>query len=106
MLYVAGVPAGFGELDRRAVPDITLAYLGLIPEFIGEGYGRYLITWVVDAAWRHGPDRLLVNTSELDHPKALRSYQLAGFEPYDQRVEIIDDPRETGLIPRHVRLRT
>src|SRR4051794_26356242 len=31
VLYAAGVPAGYLELDRRAPPDIELGYFGLMP---------------------------------------------------------------------------
>src|SRR3546814_10904360 len=52
VLLVSGVPAGYGEIDRRAGTDaVELAYFGLLPEFIGQGYGRYLLDTVVDFAW-------------------------------------------------------
>lgn len=103
VLYAEGVPAGFAELDRRVEDEIELAYFGLLPEFIGRGLGRYFMTWTVDAAWRHEPDRLWVHTCNFDHPGALSVYQRAGFVPYDQAVSIIDDPRAKGIIPAHVR---
>ena len=103
VFYVDGVPAGFAELDRREESDIELAYFGLIPDFIGMGYGTYLMTWIVDAAWRYKPARLWVHSCNFDHPKAIQTYQHAGFEPYDQEIEVIDDPRDLGLIPRHVK---
>lgn len=99
VLNVDGEPAGFAELDHRRPPDIELAYFGLVPAFIGKGLGRYLLTWVVDAAWDNGPARLWVNTNTLDHPKALPLYQRCGFRPYRQESKLFDDPRLNGLIP-------
>ncbi len=99
VLYVDGVPAGFAELDRRRPPDIDLAYFGLMPAFIGQGLGRYLLTWAIDTAWSHEPERLLVTTSTLDHAKALPLYQRCGFRPYKQERRVSADPRLTGLIP-------
>ena len=98
VLNVDGEPAGFAELDRRYPPDIELAYFGLIPDFIGKGLGRYLLTWAIDTAWSHGPKRLWVNTNTLDHPKALPLYQRCGFRPFKQEHVIFDDPRLNGLI--------
>jgi len=99
VLNVEGEPAGYAELDRRYPPDIELAYFGLMPDFIGKGLGRYLLTWAVDTAWSHGPQRVWVNTNNLDHPKALPLYQRCGFQPYKQEHKQFDDPRLNGLIP-------
>lgn len=104
VLHVEGVPAGYAELDRRKAPEIELAYFGLVPEFIGQGFGRYFLTWAVDAAWSYAPSRLWVHSCSLDHPNALPAYQRAGFVPYQQEIEVIDDPRLTGLIPPNVRV--
>ncbi|MEQ8664471.1 MAG: GNAT family N-acetyltransferase [Rhodospirillales bacterium] len=92
VLYVGGVPAGYGELDCRAEGEIELAYFGLTPDFVGQGLGRYFLNWIVDQAWSHEPERVWVHTCNLDHPAALAAYQRAGFEVYDQRTEIISDP--------------
>jgi GNAT superfamily N-acetyltransferase len=99
VLYANGVPAGYAELDRREPPDIELAYFGLMPDFIGKGLGRYLLTWAIDTAWSYEPERLWVNTNSLDHSNALALYQRCGFRPYSQEHRVIDDPRLIGLIP-------
>ena len=97
VLYAGGAPAGFGELDFRHKPDIELTYFGLMPEAIGRGFGRFLLRWTVDRAWTQSPARLLTNTCNLDHPRALATYQRAGFVPYRQETRIIDDPRLSGV---------
>jgi GNAT superfamily N-acetyltransferase len=104
VLYAGGVPAGYVELDLRNPKDIELAYLGIMPQFIGRGLGRYLLDWAIDTAWQHSPDRLWVHTCNFDHPRALHVYQRAGFVPYRQETELIDDPRLTGLIPADVEI--
>lgn len=103
-LYADGEPAGFVELDLRDKANACLAYFGLVPRYIGHGLGSYLLAWAVDEAWRRGPDRLWVHTCTLDHPRALRLYQRAGFVPYKQETKVIDDPRDVGLIPAAVPL--
>lgn len=85
VLYVDGVPAGYFELDRRGRPDIDLAYFGIMPDFIGQRLGPYLLCQAVEEAWHHEPARLTVNTCTLDHPKALPMYQRFGFRPYARR---------------------
>lgn len=99
VLQVGGVPAGYGEIDRRKGPEaVDLAYFGLLPEFFGRGYGRYLLDTIVDLAWSAGPCAVLrVQTCDLDHPRALSSYQRAGFRPIGQHTATLSDPRLVGL---------
>ncbi len=102
VLYVDGCPAGFVELDRRVPDEVELAYCGLVPEFIGQGLGLYLIDAAVDRAWSSEPtpQRVWVHTCNLDHPRALLAYQHAGFVPYREEPSVIDDPRATGAMSR------
>ena len=85
VLWADGVPAGYAELDRRAPPDVELAYFGLTPQFIGQGLGGYLLDWAIHHAWRARPRRLWLHTCDLDHPRALDLYQKLGFRIYDRR---------------------
>ncbi|MCR9070118.1 MAG: GNAT family acetyltransferase [Alphaproteobacteria bacterium] len=98
VLYVDGAPAGYGEIDRRqSGGDVELAYFGLLPDFIGRGVGRYLLDTIVDIAWTGPTRRLWVHTCDLDHPRAIGTYQRAGFQPFDQYIETLPDPRLAGL---------
>lgn len=102
VLRVGGAVAGYSELDARALPDIDIAYFGLMPDFIGRGLGPYLLRWTVDRGWERKPERLTVNTCTLDHPKALALYESLGFRPTMIASRSFDDPRATGLIPQPV----
>ncbi len=85
VLHVGGVPAGFYELDARNMPTVELAYFGILPEFIGLRLGPYLLGQAIEMMWLKEPERILVNTCTLDHPKALPLYQRFGFRPYDRK---------------------
>jgi GNAT superfamily N-acetyltransferase len=100
VLYVRGVPAGFFELDTAEKRETRLSYFGLVPEFIGRGFGAYLLSAAIDCAWLRGIARLWLTTSRFDHPKALRLYQQAGFVVYAQRRIRFEDPRLSGFLPR------
>lgn len=101
VLYVSGTPAGYFELAARDGNEIELAYFGLMPEFIGQGYGAYLLRVAIDEAWSRGPIRLTVNTCSLDHDNALPVYQKAGFEPFDRVTRLIDDPQTLRAFADH-----
>ncbi len=85
-LIIQGWPAGFFMLDRREAGICDLAYLGLVPEMLGKGYGKFLLQEAVHTGW-DGPNAelLTVNTCTLDHPRALALYQSAGFAPVRQK---------------------
>lgn len=100
VLYVDGVPAGFGELFQVEADVTDLVYFGLMPDFIGRRLGPFLLRSLIDIAWSRPIRRMTVDTSTLDHPKALAYYQRAGFAPQAQRVVHKPDPRLSGLLPR------
>ena len=85
VLYVVGGPAGLAELDRRTPDVVDLAYFGIMPEYIGQRLGPYLLARAIELAWSAAPHRVTVNTCTLDHPKALPMYQRFGFRPYARR---------------------
>jgi GNAT superfamily N-acetyltransferase len=100
VLYVRGIPAGFFELDTAAPRETKLCYFGLIPDFIGRRLGPYMLQAAIDQAWSRPLDRFWLHTSTFDHPKALATYQRAGFVVYARRRVSFDDPRDLGILPR------
>jgi GNAT superfamily N-acetyltransferase len=84
VLYVEGSPAGFAELNFRERGVCELAYMGLMPDFVGGGLGEYLLAQAIEIAWQHSITKLKVQTCTLDHPRALGLYQRMGFTPYAQ----------------------
>lgn len=91
---------GLLELDRRNAPDIELAFFGVTPELTGKGAGTWMMSRALGIAWSHRPRRLWVHTCTLDHPAALSFYIRSGFVPYRRSVEVVDDPRLSGALPR------
>lgn len=102
VLWVHGVPAGYVELDFSEHPDVNLAYFGLMPEFTGRHLGPWLLDWAIRHAFAKGATRLHLNTCDLDHPKALATYEAAGFQAYD-RTESSETLLEGMALPPHAR---
>ncbi len=100
VLHAGGVPAGYSEFNRKHPPVININYFGLAPDFIGRGLGKYFMNWAVDQAWSYpGTEKVTVDTCSLDHPRALSTYQKAGFKPVRQQTKRVIDPRLAGFIP-------
>jgi GNAT superfamily N-acetyltransferase len=100
VLTVAGEEVGLLELDFRALDACEIAFFGVTSAFVGKGLGGYLMREAILRAWAHPIERLWVHTCTLDHPGALPFYRHMGFRPYMQQVEIADDPRVKGELPR------
>jgi len=99
----SGEEIGLIELDRRKEGETELAFFGLVAEATGQGIGRWALARAIALAFDGGkkaPGRLFVHTCTHDHPAALGLYKNCGFVPYRRSVEIADDPRLTGLLPR------
>ncbi|MBD8891344.1 GNAT family N-acetyltransferase [Roseibium litorale] len=99
--YLNGKPAGMLELDFSDPETPELAYFGLVPEAIGGGAGRWLMAKALELVWsRPQTKRLWVHTCTADSQKALDFYKRSGFTPYKLAIEVDEDPRLSGLLPR------
>jgi ribosomal protein S18 acetylase RimI-like enzyme len=77
-----GNPGGFFELERRAGGEVEIAYLGLLPQFIGRGWGAHLLTAAARCGFEGGARRVWLHTCTLDHPNALPNYEARGFRVF------------------------
>ncbi|MCF3640507.1 GNAT family N-acetyltransferase [Rhizobium sp. TRM95111] len=95
-----GKAEGLLELDFREAGSCELAFFGLTPAIIGQGAGRWLMNRAIERAWSRSIRRFWVHTCSIDHPSALGFYIRSGFVPYQRQIEVFDDPRLSGLLPR------
>jgi GNAT superfamily N-acetyltransferase len=94
VMYFEGSPAGYFELKCHEDGSTEIAYFGLLPEFIGQGLGGYLLTRAVECAWEGGANRVWLHTCSLDHPAALPNYLRRGFVPFKEEVYSVELRRE------------
>lgn len=86
VLRVRGAPAGYFELERHDDGSCEIAYFGLLPEFLGRGLGKHLLTVAAETAWSERPKRVWLHTCTLDDPAALPNYVRGGFRPFKSEV--------------------
>ena len=91
-----GSPAGYFELKRHEDDSVEIAYFGLLPEFTGRGWGKYLLTRAVQSAWESGPKRVWLHTCTLDHPAALPNYVSRGFQAFREETYTAEVPAAAG----------
>jgi GNAT superfamily N-acetyltransferase len=94
-----GREIGLVELDATKAQETELVYFGLMREATGQGLGKALMQAAIRLAFMRPIDRLTVHTCTLDAANALPFYLRMGFAPVRQEIELIDDPRLSGLLP-------
>ena len=92
LFYVNKEIAGYIEFVKEE-KYVEILYFGLLTAYIGKGYGKYFLQWVIAKAWSYKPEWIQLNTCTLDHPNAPGTYKKAGFteirkETHQRRVLI------------------
>lgn len=76
---VNGEAAGYAEFVKEN-DFVEILYFGLMPDFVGKGFGKYFLQWAAAKAWSFGPKWIQLNTCTLDHANALDTYKKSGFK--------------------------
>jgi ribosomal protein S18 acetylase RimI-like enzyme len=92
LLSWEGAPAGYFELRRHDDGSMEIAYFGLLAEYFGRGWGKYLLTEATRRAWSFGPTKVWLHTCTLDHPAALPNYLQRGFKPVREESYLAELP--------------
>jgi GNAT superfamily N-acetyltransferase len=100
VLKSGATEAGLLELDFRIADECELSFFGLTGDFVGTGAGRWLMNHAIARAWSRPIRRFWVHTCTFDHQDAPAFYVRSGFRAYRRQIELMDDPRLGGLLPR------
>ncbi|MGI9322349.1 MAG: GNAT family N-acetyltransferase [Pseudomonadales bacterium] len=92
--YQDATPIGYFELERQTDASAEIAYFGLVPEFIGKGFGRQLLEDAIEKAWNLADKRIWLHTCSFDHPGALPNYLARGFSLFKEEDFQVDAPAE------------
>ena len=94
---------GFLELDHRAQDEVgaEIRYLGLVPHAMNKGLGPRLMAYAFNEARAKSVKRLWLHSCHIDAPGSAGFYQAQGFHATRSAIEILDDPRISGHLPRH-----
>jgi GNAT superfamily N-acetyltransferase len=85
--YNKGSIAGYYELQKQDAGNVEIVYFGLAPNYIGQGFGGYLLFHALQSAWNWGETtRVWVHTCTDDHDNALRNYQSRGMNVYKTEI--------------------
>jgi GNAT superfamily N-acetyltransferase len=93
--YRQGTPVGYFELRQSDEPetrDVEILYFGLLPQFIGNGYGGHLLNEAIRKAWQLDTSRVWLHTCNFDGPNAVKNYLARGFVQYDEKHTVEEIP--------------
>src|ERR1700730_12697192 len=82
----SGTPAGYMEMEAQGADNVEVASFGLLPRFIGQRLGGYLLSSGIQRAWDQGAKRVWLHTCTLDGPQALDNYRARGLQVYDTKI--------------------
>ena len=92
VLEVAGQTAGYFELQQQPNGAVEVMYFGLVPAFMGQRLGGWMLTRAVQEAFALGGTRVILNTCTLDAPQALPNYLARGFTIVREERYLLDAP--------------
>lgn len=95
-----GEDIGMAEIDFSRPGEAEIVTFGVVAEAAGTGAARYLMDQALRHAFRPGIGRVWLHTCTFDHPAAIPFYLKAGFRAWKFAIEVSDDPRVTGALPR------
>ncbi|MEP0520052.1 MAG: GNAT family N-acetyltransferase [Hyphomicrobiales bacterium] len=100
LIEVDGNIAGLSELKQVNPTNIEIAFFGMRPEYTGRKLGKEIMALTLTVAWTENTRKVSLQTCNFDHPAALTFYQKCGFQPVRFGIELMDDPRLTGTLPK------
>ena len=74
---------GYFELESQTDGDVEIGLFGLLPQFIGRGWGGAFLSEAIVRTWDlKGTQRIWVHTCTDDHEYALANYRQRGFDVF------------------------
>jgi GNAT superfamily N-acetyltransferase len=95
LLTVGGGTAGYFELQHGG-DAVEVMYFGLVPAFMGQGLGGWMLTRAAEEAFALGARRVVLNTCTLDAPQALPNYLARGFSIVREERYLVDVPASSA----------
>lgn len=79
VLHAGDELAGYFELQQYSDKSVEIMYFGLVPRFMGQGLGGWMLTRAIEEAFALGAGLLTLHTCTLDAPTALPNYLARGL---------------------------
>ena len=69
--------------------EFEIAYFGIMEEYIGKGYGGFLLSEALENCLKEKVKRIWVHTCSLDHENAIKNYLARGMKLYkEEKIKI------------------
>jgi len=74
----------FEVIEDKSSNDSEIAYFGILDEFIGKGFGGFLLSEAIKICFRLNSQRVWLHTCSLDHKNALQNYLKRGMKIFKE----------------------
>ncbi|MDC2999865.1 GNAT family N-acetyltransferase [Candidatus Pelagibacter sp.] len=82
---------GFFELlFHTGTRKCEVAYIGILHEYIGKNYGKYLLAEALKLGFRKNTKKVWLHTCSLDHKHALKNYLSRGMQIFKSETIDVD----------------
>ena len=69
--------------------EFEIAYFGIMEEYIGKGYGGFLLSEALESCLKEKVRRIWVHTCSLDHENAIKNYLARGMKLHkEEKIKI------------------
>lgn len=90
--------AGYYELEFQEKNNVEIKFFGLLPAYIGEGFGGILLSHAIKSAFDNGAERIWLHTCSNDSNAALGNYLSRGFRIFREEENAEFIPGKDELI--------
>ncbi len=80
----------FEVIQETSIKSSEIAYFGILEEYIGKKFGRYLLSEALKKCFELNSIRVWVHTCSLDHKHALKNYLSRGMKIFKKETINID----------------
>lgn len=89
---------GYYELEFQKKNNVEIKFFGVLPAYIGEGFGGMLLSHAIKSAFDKGAGRIWLHTCSNDSQAALENYLSRGFKIYREEENVEFVPEKDELI--------
>ncbi len=94
--FSGNILAGYYELIFEEDGNAEIKFFGILPAYLGKGFGGMLLSHAVKSSFDNGATRVWLHTCSKDSKNALGNYLARGFRIFreEEKLELVPEKKE------------